>query len=419
MAYEYSYGDCKPPAKVVINGNDIPVINKGITSRARIDGPTDINRLTEVYFPAEWEGHDISKAVKALDLNGSDVWEPVDIKLYDPELDNYFTYHRGFPLGFAGGSNGTIERKLRIGDPAQLLSGIPFSGSYNYSATVGDVISDFVDEFQEQQDVFNVTGVTSVEEDLWQKKKNLVSLYKAWENNSIKSFKKNKHTLQDVMDYITGKINGELFFIPTGSTPGDIALIHLDQGQEFYAENADGSNGNASPKVVKNNALYEIQPVNTIEVNGQTHKGPADKIGNVIQRETGEYPYAKAVHEPLKRLAGNEYKTPIQNGEAISEGDAEDEAVEALIDQIEGGGTGEIVTQLFPLITPHDNIYTKPACGSNVAQDLPDIGYTVNEVTHRVGFDTELNSFFQKTHLRVNTHISRDDITVTSTIKQI
>jgi len=374
MAYEYSYDDCKPPAKVVVNGNDIPVINKGITSRARIDGPLDINRLTEVYFPIEWDGHDITKAIKALDLEGSSVWEPVDVKLLDPETGNYYTYHRGLPLGIGAGSKGSLERKMRIGDPGQLFSGIPFSGNYANDATLGDILSDVISKFDENQDVFDTTHVAKIDEILNQDRRDqteigedgiidaITDIYSpdqifgrakslSDEATTHKKFKKNRDTLQSAIDYVTRKLDGELYFIPTGATPGEIGLAYNENREtDFYAKNADGSNANASPTVMKN---------------------------------------------------------------------AEDEAVEVLISEIENGGTGEIVTRLFPFIKPHDNIYTKPACGSNVAQDVHDIGYTVNEVTHRIGFDQDINSFYQKTHLRVNTHISPKDITVTSTMKQV
>ncbi|QCS42870.1 hypothetical protein [Natrinema versiforme] len=432
MSYDYEY-PCNPPAKVVVNGNDIPTINEGVISKARIDGPMDINRLTEVYFPVEWQGHDISEAIKALDLDKESIWEPVDVKLLDPESDpdnpRYITYHRGFPIAQGAGSKGTLERKLRIADPAQLLEGIPFSKSYNYDAKVGDILEDIATKVEENQDIFTDVAHTQIDQIL---STQIEEEYEAWGKpiaepigdllgaSTVKTFKENKHSLKDAMKYVSKQVNGEFYFTPNGSDQGKISLAYdKERERHFYANNADGDNNNPSPTVSKNNALFEIQPVNTITVNGKTTKGPIDKVTDFVNQEGGEYPTATATYPPLKKLAGQEYKKPTQVEDAFNEGEAQNMAIEKLVDHIEGGGTGEVVTRLFPYINPHDNIYTKPACAHNLEGDVPSLGYTVNEVTHRIGFEEDTERFFQKTHLRVNSTVSEDDIEVSSNTKSI
>lgn len=445
--------DCNPPVRVYIDGEEIPVINKGVETQARTDGPMDINRVSDVYFPAEWQGVDIVGKINAFnpDENATNVWDPVDIKFIDPKSDeddpNYITYHRGFPIGFGAGSKGSIERRLRVGDPGMLLNSTPFTGSYQYDANVGDVLDDLFDEFESQQNVFDVVKIAHIGEILNPEQAEdydgeadtdsddgfftnavdkvtapigepAAELVDDFLGNTSTSFKSNRDTLQDVIEYITKRLDGEMYFVPEGDDPREIALAYdEDRSRHFRPEHL--SIGGAKdledrPRVIQNNALYEIQPINSIKVRGETDRNVFDTIGDILPTgdEENTYPTATARHEELYRLTGEQYQPPVLERDATSIFEAENEAREELLDRIEGGGMGEITLYLFPHIEPYDTIMSQPACGHNIANDVGEIDYSVEEVTHKVGYEEDTGQMKMRTHLRVNTHTTSDDITI-------
>lgn len=433
------YDDCRPPVRVYVDGEEIPVINEGVKTQSRIDGPLDINKVSDVYFPIEWQDVNIAEKIDAYapDDGDRDVWQPVDVKFLHPDTDEYITYHRGFSMAYGAGSKGTLERKLRVGDPGMLLNNTPFTASYGNDATLGDVLRDLIDEFNSHQDVFEVTDVAYIdqlvnddlERDAFEGDGFLEKVTDIYSPDSIidrvsnignelgitseKSFKKNRDTLKDVMDFVTKKVDGELYFKPSGDNPRHISLTYdKNRNTEFTPKHLGDDYG---PTVIQNNALYEIQPINSVEVHGETDRNVLDGLGDLLpdgsRASANEYPVATARHKRLYELAGAEYKPPIIEDEATAEAEAQEVAREELLDRIEGGGMGEIILYQYALIDTHDMITTKPACGDNVAQDVGPITYSVEEVTQQVGYDDNDN-FRRRTHLRVNTHVTNDDIEI-------
>jgi len=419
------YYDCRPPARVYVDGEEIPVINKGVQTQSRVDGPLDINKVSDVYFPVEWNGEDITSDVDIASLDGNKGgYQPVEIKYLHPPTDEYITYHRGFSMGYGAGSKETLERRLRVGDPGMLLASTPFSKTYSIDATIGDILRDIVGEFNSHQDLFDVVDVAHIPQDAFENNVDLEDNpagYKAVTNllaegiadfftgNIQKQFKRNKHTLSDAINFVTQHLDGELYFKPHGDEPNELALVYDQNRNANIQPKHLGSE--YGPTVIQNNSLYEIQPVNSVEVKGQAGRGVLDNIADYVTGDSGEYPYATARHKKLYGLAGAEYKPPVQPSDGVTTiSQAEDVARERLIKELQGGGMGEIILYQYPLIDPHDLIESKPACGDNVDHDVPPITYSVEEVTHQVGYDGD--RFLRRTYLRVNTEVTSDDIEI-------
>ncbi|WP_408959548.1 hypothetical protein [Natrinema sp. 74] len=416
-----------PPARVYVDDVEIPVINKGVETQARVDGPMDINKISDVYFPVEWQGENIAKKIDAYAPNNGDtnVWEPVDVKLLDPTTGEYVTYHRGFSMAYGAGSKETLERRLRVGDPGMLLNNTPFTESYSRGATIGDILNDVIKKFNNHQDVFNVVDVAHIDERVFESDVRggsggglnislgidltAQALGDFFTGSGKKQFKSNRDTLQDAMDFITSRLNGEIYFTNSGTNPSDISLVYdEDRNREFHPKHTGNESG---PTVIKNNSLYEIQPINSVEVRGSTSRGVLDDLTDIIDNDGNEYPVATARHKRLYELAGSEYKPPIKEPPNVNNiSDAEDYARETLIKEIEGGGMGEIILYQFPHIEPHDLISSQPACGQNVAQNVEPITYSVEEVTQRVGYEGD--QFLRRTHLRVNTEVTNNNIEI-------
>jgi len=423
------YFDCRPPARVYVDGEEIPVINKGVKTQSRSDGPLDINKVSDVYFPLEWQGEDIAADIDAYhpDEEQRNVWQPVEIKYLHPPTDEYITYHRGFAMGYGAGSTGTLERRLRVGDAGMLLNNAPFSETYSIDASIGDILQDIIDAFNDHQDVFEVVDVAHIPRDAFENNVDLEDrpaglgavtkllaepLGELLQGGGQKQFKKNRHTLRDAINFVSKRLDGDLYFKPEGDDPSHLSLAYDEnRNTDFTPKHLGDDYG---PTVIQNNSLYEIQPINSVEVKGQAGRGTLDNIADFVTGDSGKYPVATARHKRLYQLAGSEYKPPIQEIDAANIADAEAVARETLLSEIEGGGMGEIILYQYPLIDVHDSIKSKPACGHNVDQNVPPITYTVDEVIHRVGYDEDTDQMFKRTHLRVNTHVTTDDIEISN-----
>lgn len=427
------YYHCRPPARVYVDGEEIPVINKGVKTQSRSDGPLDINKISDVYFPLEWQGEDIAGDIDAYhpDEDQRKVWQPVEIKYLLPETDEYITYHRGFAMGYGAGSKGTLERRLRVGDPGMLLSNIPFSKRYSRGASIGDILTDLISKFNNHQDVFDVVDVEYISQDVFADSTTVEDRpagYKAVTNlltqsvtdfftgSGKKNFKNNRHTLRDAINFVTQRLDGDLYFKPYGDDPSELVLAYDENRNTTFTPKHLGDD--YGPTVIQNNSLYEIQPINAIEVRGQAGRGVLDGVSDKVTGNKGTYPYAVARHKRLYNLAGSEYKPPYLEINATTISDAKAVAREKLMEEIEGGGMGEIILHQYPLIDVRDSIESKPACGQHVDQNVPPITYSIDEVTHRVGYDEESDNMFRRTHLRVNTHVTSEDIEIVESDEQ-
>lgn len=138
-----------PPARVEINDTRIPVINKGVRTEMRKDEAMALTKHSEVYFPSEWNDTDYESAVRALDPNENNVYDPVDIYIRDKVSNRLVLAHRGFVMGVGSGAVGNIERRFTVGDVGQILTALPFDGKYEQGASVKDIVDDVIDRLEE------------------------------------------------------------------------------------------------------------------------------------------------------------------------------------------------------------------------------------------------------------------------------
>jgi len=405
--------DGEPPAKVYVDGTQIPVINDGIRLEFRKDGPLSLNGHAEVYFPSEWNDQNYGAVVRALDPSQDNVYDPVDIDIRDEVSGEYVTVHRGFVMGVGGGKKGNLERRMHVGDVSQLLGAIPFSGEYNQNADIEKVLTDAVDTINEQvAPVFGEIelGGSDPGRITPESRSPTISFFEITSAaidvfiRSGKKFELNKHTVQDVFDWLEDKTDLWFYFAPSEGDGVDLVVERNPTKKGFEAGHV--SDGDGDFEVIENNALYEIKPYNTVTVQGEQYR-PS------FEADYEEYPRATATHTVLKEKAGITLQPEVFFDESASEEVITERAKEELKQLLDDAGHGEIILSPAPNVTPFSTITAQPACGDRVEEDVPPFEYEVEEVVHRIAARTYRNNErIHQTTCRVSTKVDIDDIEV-------
>jgi hypothetical protein len=420
-------------ARVYVDGEKVPVINDGIECHIRKDGPLDINKLTDVYFPVEWQGEDYSGAVTALDPNEKDnSWDPVEIQIKNHGTDEFVTVHKGFVMAVGGGAKGTLERRMRVADIGQLLTAVPASQTFD-SPRPETVLEYAIDELIKAQPVFNDIVLKAVNRN--ERDVDISGPLEAIGDISFEGgffgktrFKANEHTLLDVLDWVLEHIGGRFYFdYDNGSD--DLVFVY-----DFAptAPTAEAKHLGGNTEVIQNNALYEISPINTVTVQGKTNNAvdtvvnTAEDIANAANFVTGGemdfggekgFPEATVYHEQLRQLSGGAtLKPPIKETDTTDKRSTEIAATKRLKDILDNAGGGEIVTRPFPIALPYTEFVSKPACGDAVDVDVPPISYEIEEIKHVVSAKASDNRPSAYTKLNVSMFIDTDDMVVEQSV---
>jgi hypothetical protein len=260
-------------------------------------------------------------------------------------------------------------------------------------AQLGDVIQD---EFSILSDDEGSITIESIRERL----------------NAQKQFRINRHNMVDHVNWFTNLVDARWWFEP--SADGPVFFIDVtgyadnDKGDHEYArrtfateEVPDGAVTNASgvytgsgddtlyarADALDNDALFDIKPINTITVYGESTrsiKRLADFDGShsPIPR-TESYPFVKVTYPPLVDRANGEYGPPAKETDDLTIAQARATAVNEFRQHLEEATEGEIILKGEPHILPWDHIIAVPICNDiYVDVDARPIRYEVNEVHH-------------------------------------
>lgn len=438
--------DCsidEPPARVFVDGVQIPVINDGITTEIRKREAASITRHSEVYFPVEWNGTDYLSAVNALDPTEPNVYDPVDVRLRDETTGEYVTAHRGFVMGVGGGAHGSLEHRMTVGDPGQLLNAITFERSYTDITSPAEILDEALDLvegiltpqiFSRMERSLRVPGVNTDDTE---------SEAETGDPTTVDGFTTNidqaytgllgplnplggggdtkyeyirkKDTVADVLDDLQESLGVIFYFEPSGDddamrfvldagiTERTHVANHVDEVGIYEAPNNDIGvinetfGGDFDISVYRNNALHEIRPVNEILVQGE--------------RSDGSYPQVRATHLPLQRRTQTPLRVPIQQAKTTNMDELEEIAVQRLKEEIDAGSMGRILTGTAPYARPFDRVIAQPSCGSNISRQTPPFQYEIERMTHRIAAQDNDDSVRKhETQLSVNVFVDTDDI---------
>jgi len=420
------YDSCSDArVRVEVDGTEIPTTS--VETTVSTDGNADITKITEVKYPLKWGGKDIASQITAFSPNSEATYSKATVSFQNVRSGkggDYYDVHYGFVRG-GGGTDKSGEGKFYVDDPSSMFSSIPFSGKYD-RPSVGTVLKDVVSEFNANSP-FNASAGSVDNETVADD--GILSTFLRFGFGipgailaNSKSFKSNRHTLADVMKWVTETENGRWYF----GYDGGLKLVYDNDDSTAITYNSHGMVGRGASKrqllnsggrftdgggpyidIIENDAISEINPVNTLTVHGKTGIAlfgyqadwiPADKFPAV----TVEYPpFVKAAN-------GQNVTAGIQETKSVSLEAAEGAAKRKLAEQMRGASQGDILCYGRPDIEPFDRIVAPPECSDMFPnQNVTPVEYEVTAVTHRKESTKEL-----RTTVDVGPHIDESKIAV-------
>jgi len=423
--------DCQTDARVVINDDfdrtrtRLPAGDVDI--HLRKEGPLSITRYAEAEFASPFEGEDFIQHFSGADPENQDEVDIVRINVRDTATGEYYTQFRGVITGLGNTVDGNEKMwKLRAQGPGMLTDKLP-AGTNFREAKFEDVL-DFCSRVIAENTPFTIQrpdiedGDQRLSQDLdedpvatflsgasdvpaFGKIGDIAS--ERWENEaSTKTFKTNQHTVADVYNWVISKTGSRIWmqprrrsFLPVG-TPNPTYRKH----QAHYL------GGNL--RLIDNNALLELNPINTMVINGKAAKSLATIGGFELNVGRDEYFEVKARHEPLYERAGQHefHAEPYTSSSAESAGEVRNEAKSALKQRLDETTGGDMTAQLFAPIRPYDRVEAKLLCDENTPESQatqPPFDYEVSRVHHKIRAKGQ-----SETKLNVGIHAALDDITV-------
>lgn len=406
--------DCLTDSRVFVNGTRLPVSDVDVWLRN--EGPIDATRYAEGTFVSPYNGEDY---LGAFDTVGDDQsnWDVLRIDLLpdrdDATADDYETVFRGVVSGLGNSPGPEKEFNFRARGPGQLLDKIAASKAFD-SPSVADVLRYVESELSERLPFDVLTpGVDPDDGDVpafIQFLANLPTTGFATDATSglstPKTFQRNKHVLSDVVNWIRDKTDSRIWIEPIED--GGVALVASETASErtHEAHYLDGD-----LRVINNDALAELAPVNTMIVNGKAARSIVElgdfEINNPVTADS--FYQATARHETLYAAQGNnEYVVgPIPPSDAESAQEVKNEAKSLLKQRLHEATDGDMQALLYPSVRPFDVVTAKPTCRGSPATNTPAIDYQAVRIHHKVR-----PSSTSETVLNVGLKATDDDISV-------
>lgn len=385
----WGYSSCDADVAVVVDGVWIPTTF--VQTTVANDGVLDQVRLTEVKFPTEWEGKSVVDHIKQFEP-GEQSGYSIGKVYYREELSQqWFLVHRGWVRG-VGGTNTTGVSKLWLDDPSNFLTAIPFSRAYE-DPTTRTVTTDIIDEFTDNT-VFDDVRVGAPIPQSLDAEEFVFSIALATNNipkaielaladllTTTKTFKSNRHTLADAVNYVAELTGSRTWFEPTEN--GLVLVLDHDYGAQkhFASEELDDYDDSVPLRVIENDAIDEIKPINSVRINGSSAASIAGF--SIRQLPSGTYPTALASYEPLVERTGNRLPGTIVDAETTTVAETENLAKVELANRILGNGQGDIITYGRPDMGLRDRLTVVPYCaGVSTQSNATPLDYQALKTVH-------------------------------------
>jgi hypothetical protein len=446
LPYDLSgHTDCDAPLGLVVhNGTDkvrLPIINDGLQLYERKVGPTAITRRAEATIPIEdsagtnWTqyvsafqpvvgGGTTNVSTSATGIGFSeDVTTESTLQIADvigqplgengEPVGDPSVLFRGY-VGAVGSREGVNRARLQVYDPMKFLGQIEAGMSFK-DPSVREVLAKIRDDYLDGQNVFTDVDITTdtsdtrliqgllAERGIFTLDRDDTEGFTREELPSSfakETFSTNRDTLVDVIDWLQGIANVRVWFQPSGERGVVLAAV-VDSSRTYDLTPSSG----VAPYVIKNNALYELSPINGVKVKGNVGTRVENPIYSFTIPHGNTYIEAKAVYPPLRdRFGGEQLKTITSkqtNGEVL-----QNQAAKALKEAVDAEADGEMVTTLAPSLTPYDRVESTPAC-AGVTTDVPPLRYEVQEAVHSV---VPSDNNLPRTEINVSMSIRAGDI---------
>lgn len=454
---------------------EIPTIDEGVTTHIRQQGSADFTYLSDVYFPAGWDGTDYSQYVAPLnDIHTSQVCR---VKYRQPHDDTFQTVHWGYARQ-VGSADGGQKMRLQIGDFANFLGKIPASNQF--SGDIDEVLNYVAEQLESE-----ITFVDSVETSDFTIDRPVTYLGN--------TFTANEHTLLDVMNWLTEEMGGIWWVTPSdadsgfkvtfalepywadeiqdlsdtfdvedddteGSTlenivegvfenamtragfglepneelPGELSLQErLAQNIvtrnsyteiDIYTEENGGSIVTNSElaetvTVVENQALFQLQPINQVTVYGDSPTSINTPVGDMVLESSSvpsrSFPIATATYDPLNSDGESALSPPIIEASTSTLESTRRKAKRELTSRLSEATGGQMTLLGHPFIRPLDIVETRMACDGRIQFDTPQLDYEIEAVKHVCPASERYT-----TEVDVQLYAREDDISITDEIRE-
>jgi hypothetical protein len=393
----------------VIDGEQIPMIDDGMTTTVTADGFLDVNYVADAYFPSEWLGEDYTWVLDDPDgyRRGRIVMADTDGE-YVPIIDGVVT-----SVGSGGPAN--LPLRCRIKGPEFFLDSIPLSTSFSSTdLTVDEILDTFLTRLTEARPMLDGVSVSiseggDVAGDL--------SVFDVVRDGYRvkKRFHGNRDTLRDGFQWLAEITGGVVFFEPTDDG------VQLTFTQNPVSRRTISARGEDPPAVRENDALYEINPLNAVKAVGTTGQkinlGPLETV--VGANTLGEgYPVAIATADPLVEAAGGVSTGPKVEVSEVDPSVTANRAISALLDRLHSAAGGDIVLDAVPRVTPRDVLTVPTACADVIDAAPRPLPYRVQSVTHETYVhETDRNRAIRShSTVECSVALTRSDVSVESTV---
>lgn len=422
--------------RVDVNGTYIPTVEDGVTTEVTSDAQqsgADITRLSEVFVPIEWKDEQITSSIQSFDPTSQSGYDKVLIEWQNVRQGTWTNVHRGFVRGVSGTSDMGVARMI-VGDPADLLSAIPFSKRYELP-TVQEIFNDVITEFNQNTPFFAEFGGTPSRDVSGggDPIEGLISdmtfgfLGEGTNLDDKTTFKSNRHSCADALNWATSVSGGKWYF---AFTSGNVLRLVHDDGSNSVAFtqreshgspqeqklNSQGSLPNATPNeldIITNDALAELFPINTLTVKGATGTSILGFETSMIPSEKA--PYVTVQYPPLVQRAGGNVVADTIETEHVTLQSATNAAKKKLEQRILDSGTGQIECYGHGSPKPYDILSARPECNNVLTSSADPLPYEVASVKHEKKASEEMITFID-----VSALVNPGDITVeTAEMKDI
>jgi len=260
--------------------------------------------------------------------------------------------------------------------------------------------------------------------------------FREWLDDTLKTgghkhFRKNRHTLTDVMVWLTSEIGGSWYFEPTAE--GVVLVVNNGAEDDYKIARTAYYDGQFDPDgldyiqgfnpvavdVLNNNSLEDLKPINHLELNGETAESYRLPSGDRVtvdgpitspEEHTKVFPHVEVDYPPLLERAGGRKlgPRPVEAGTStLSE--AREQAVGMFKKRHEDNTDGSIEIKALPSIRPYDYMAAVPVCNNTFDAGMNPIQYEVNSVKHHVTADEPYT-----TSLGVSLALDEDQLEVTA-----
>lgn len=408
--------NCTTESRVLVNGVRLPAADVDV--HIRKEGSLDIGRYAEASFASPFRGEDFLQHFGTATPDEQDSPDSLRIDLHDSVTERWVPVFHGIVTGV--GNNESGNRKIwnvRAQGPGLFLNKIYIGQQYG-KVDIGKVLKDLRDELeprlpfpveirgQEEKPVQEFV----VGEDIYDRQKYpqraQSAFYASFTADSIdtrKTFTANKHTLSHVVNWVRDKVGIRVWLEPT--TKG-VTFVATDE-PTTRSHTAHTLGGEV--EIISNDALSELNPVNTITIHGKPAKSLMEVGEWEVNSSIDTFTKVKARHPDLYRRAGNTEFTvgPVVSSKAEEKSEIINEAKSMLKKKIDGATGGNMQCLLAAPVVPFDTIEAQPTCNEQAATGTDPITYEVARVRHKIRTNDT-----STTALNIGVHTSLKDIEI-------